>query len=102
MDTLNTSERSGLKADQTGKTGKADKNDQAGETGNTRKACEDRKFAQEVFHFKKAGSTNQIALELARKGYPEGTLVVAEEQTAGGGDGRDPGTLLQGKAFSFL
>lgn len=101
MDTLNTSERSGLKADQTGKTGKADKNDQAGETGNTRKACEDRKFAQEVFHFKKAGSTNQIALELARKGYPEGTLVVAEEQTAGRGRWRRHWHSSPGKSLLF-
>lgn len=44
-----------------------------------------RVLAGEVLHFQKAGSTNQIALELARKGYPEGTLVVAEEQTAGRG-----------------
>jgi len=44
-----------------------------------------RVMAKDVLHFQKAGSTNQIALELARKGYPEGTLVVAEEQTAGRG-----------------
>jgi BirA family biotin operon repressor/biotin-[acetyl-CoA-carboxylase] ligase len=101
VDTLNTPERSGLKADQTGKTGKTDKNDQAGETGNTRKACEDRKFAKEVFHFKKAGSTNQIALELARKGYPEGTLVVAEEQTAGRGRWRRHWHSSPGKSLLF-
>lgn len=55
----------------------------------------------EILHFQKAGSTNQIALELARKGYPEGTLVVAEEQTAGRGRWQRPWLSPQGKALLF-
>lgn len=74
MDILNTPECSGLKT---------------------------RIFAREVFHFQKAGSTNQIALDLARKGYPEGTLVVAEEQTAGRGRWRRPWHSSPGKGLLF-
>lgn len=44
-----------------------------------------RSFGQEIFHFRRVGSTNQVAFDLARRGYPEGTVVVAEEQTAGRG-----------------
>jgi BirA family biotin operon repressor/biotin-[acetyl-CoA-carboxylase] ligase len=41
-------------------------------------------------HFTTIGSTNTEAKRLAEKGHPEGTLVVAEEQTAGKGrKGRD-------------
>lgn len=58
-------------------------------------------FAGEVFHFQKVGSTNQVALDLARKGYPEGTLVVAEEQTAGRGRWRRPWLAPTGKALLF-
>ncbi|MDH7576694.1 MAG: biotin--[acetyl-CoA-carboxylase] ligase [Bacillota bacterium] len=44
-----------------------------------------RLFAKQVFHFRQVGSTNQVAQDLARKGYPEGTVVLAEGQTAGRG-----------------
>ncbi len=44
-----------------------------------------RSFGRQVFHLRSAGSTNQVAQDLARSGSPEGTLVVAEEQTAGRG-----------------
>ncbi len=60
-----------------------------------------RVFAQEVFHLQKAGSTNQIALGLAHQGYPEGTLVVAEEQTAGRGRWRRPWYSPSGKSLLF-
>jgi BirA family biotin operon repressor/biotin-[acetyl-CoA-carboxylase] ligase len=42
-------------------------------------------FGKKIHHFFKAGSTNQIAFELGQAGEPHGTLVVAEEQTAGRG-----------------
>lgn len=37
------------------------------------------------FYYRKIDSTNNRALELAADGYPEGTVVVAETQTAGRG-----------------
>ncbi len=37
------------------------------------------------FYFREIDSTNNRALELAAQGYPEGTVVVAETQTAGRG-----------------
>ena len=42
-------------------------------------------FGKRVHHFFKAGSTNAIAFELGQAGEPHGSLVVAEEQTAGRG-----------------
>jgi BirA family biotin operon repressor/biotin-[acetyl-CoA-carboxylase] ligase len=36
-------------------------------------------------HFRQAGSTNRVARELALSGAPHGTLVTADEQTAGRG-----------------
>jgi BirA family transcriptional regulator, biotin operon repressor / biotin---[acetyl-CoA-carboxylase] ligase len=42
-------------------------------------------FGKRVHHFFKAGSTNALAFELGQAGEPHGTLVVAEEQTAGRG-----------------
>jgi BirA family biotin operon repressor/biotin-[acetyl-CoA-carboxylase] ligase len=42
-------------------------------------------FGKHVYHFFKAGSTNQIAFELGQKGEPHGTIVMAEQQTAGRG-----------------
>lgn len=65
------------------------------------KICKTGNFAQEFFHFKKVGSTNQIALELARKGYPEGTLVVADEQIAGRGRWRRHWYSAPGKSLLF-
>lgn len=42
-------------------------------------------LGREVFYYSSVDSTNQVAHDLARKGCPEGSLVVAEEQTAGKG-----------------
>ncbi|MBZ5529475.1 MAG: HTH domain-containing protein, partial [Acidobacteriia bacterium] len=42
-------------------------------------------FGRDIHHFFKTDSTNRVALELAHAGAPEGTLVLAEEQTAGRG-----------------
>ena len=42
-------------------------------------------FGKRVFHFFKTDSTNRVALELGFAGEPEGTVVMAEEQTAGRG-----------------
>lgn len=39
----------------------------------------------QVFSYQRVRSTNDVALQRARNGAPEGTLVVAEEQTAGRG-----------------
>jgi len=39
----------------------------------------------ELHYYATIGSTNDRAAELARDGAPEGTLVVADEQTAGRG-----------------
>ncbi len=50
-----------------------------------RRDLEARVLGGNILHFHRLGSTNQVARELARKGAPEGTVVVAEEQTAGKG-----------------
>lgn len=42
-------------------------------------------FGKRVHHFFKVDSTNRVALQLAHAGEPEGTVVIAEEQTAGRG-----------------
>jgi BirA family biotin operon repressor/biotin-[acetyl-CoA-carboxylase] ligase len=42
-------------------------------------------FGKHIHHFFKTDSTNRVALELGHAGEPEGTVVVAEEQTAGRG-----------------
>jgi BirA family transcriptional regulator, biotin operon repressor / biotin---[acetyl-CoA-carboxylase] ligase len=42
-------------------------------------------FGKRFFHFFKIDSTNRVAMELGYAGEPEGTLVLAEEQTAGRG-----------------
>ncbi len=42
-------------------------------------------FARRIVHYFKAGSTNTIAMQLGEQGEPHGTVVVAEEQTAGRG-----------------
>ncbi|HHW42135.1 MAG TPA: biotin--[acetyl-CoA-carboxylase] ligase [Syntrophomonadaceae bacterium] len=55
-----------------------------------RKGLGTRSFGQEIFHFRRVGSTNQVAFDLARRGYPEGTVVVAEEQTSGRGRWQRP------------
>jgi len=42
-------------------------------------------FHNNIYHFFKAGSTNDIALDLGHHGAPHGTVVIAEEQTAARG-----------------
>jgi len=42
-------------------------------------------FGQNIIHFEQVLSTNDVAKELAGQGLPEGSLVVAEEQTGGKG-----------------
>lgn len=42
-------------------------------------------FGKRVFHFFKTDSTNRVAMELGYAGEPEGTVVMAESQTAGRG-----------------
>ena len=42
-------------------------------------------FAGRVHHRPRVGSTNDVAAELAGRGAPHGTVVVADEQTAGRG-----------------
>ncbi len=56
-------------------------------------------MGRRVIHYRSIGSTNDVARELAAQGAPQGTLVIAEEQTAGKGRlGRrwlaPPGTSL--------
>jgi len=42
-------------------------------------------FGKHIHHFFKTDSTNRVAMELGFAGEPQGTLVVAEEQSAGRG-----------------
>ena len=42
-------------------------------------------FARRILHFFKIDSTNSVAMRLGESGEPHGTIVVAEEQTAGRG-----------------
>jgi BirA family biotin operon repressor/biotin-[acetyl-CoA-carboxylase] ligase len=42
-------------------------------------------FGKSIHHFFKADSTNRVALEMGHAGEPEGSVVLAEEQTAGRG-----------------
>lgn len=42
-------------------------------------------FGKRIYHFFKTDSTNRVALELGYAGEPHGTIVVAEEQSAGRG-----------------
>jgi BirA family biotin operon repressor/biotin-[acetyl-CoA-carboxylase] ligase len=57
--------------------------------------------ALRVNAFLSVASTNIEALELARAGAPGGTLVVAEEQTAGRGRKGRPWVSVAGKSLSF-
>lgn len=50
-----------------------------------RRGLKGNQFGKKIFHFFKVDSTNRVAMELGCAGEPEGTLVVAEEQTAGRG-----------------
>src|SRR5215471_8580552 len=42
-------------------------------------------FGKRIYHFFKVDSTNRVALDLGHAGEPEGTVIIAEEQTAGRG-----------------
>jgi BirA family biotin operon repressor/biotin-[acetyl-CoA-carboxylase] ligase len=42
-------------------------------------------FAKKIHHFFRVDSTNRVALDLGYAGEPEGTVILAEEQTAGRG-----------------
>jgi BirA family biotin operon repressor/biotin-[acetyl-CoA-carboxylase] ligase len=42
-------------------------------------------FTKNIIFLKKIDSTNTLTKQLAAKGAPEGTLVLADEQTAGRG-----------------
>lgn len=42
-------------------------------------------FARHIHHFFKVDSTNSVAMRLGEQGEPHGTVVLAEEQTAGRG-----------------
>ncbi len=42
-------------------------------------------FGKRIHHFFKTDSTNSIAMQLGEQGEPNGTVVIAEEQTAGRG-----------------
>jgi BirA family transcriptional regulator, biotin operon repressor / biotin---[acetyl-CoA-carboxylase] ligase len=44
-------------------------------------------FGEHIRHFYRAGSTNTLALEAAAGGAPEGSVFLAEQQTAGRGRG---------------
>jgi len=50
-----------------------------------RKRLKGNLFGKRVFHFFKTDSTIRVAMELGYAGEPEGTVVLAEEQTAGRG-----------------
>lgn len=47
--------------------------------------CKNKWAGQEIFYFDAIDSTNTKAKELAEEGYPTGTLVVADRQSAGKG-----------------
>jgi BirA family biotin operon repressor/biotin-[acetyl-CoA-carboxylase] ligase len=44
-------------------------------------------FSKNIHHFYKAGSTNTVAMDAAAAGAPEGSVFLAEQQTAGRGRG---------------
>jgi BirA family transcriptional regulator, biotin operon repressor / biotin---[acetyl-CoA-carboxylase] ligase len=50
-----------------------------------RKRLKGNLFGKRVFHFFKIDSTNRVAMDLGYAGEPEGTVVLAEAQTAGRG-----------------
>ena len=50
-----------------------------------KKGLKTRFIAEQIHYFDKAESTNTIAMDLAKKGEQDGTLILAEEQTRGRG-----------------
>ncbi|KUO50758.1 MAG: hypothetical protein APF76_15800 [Desulfitibacter sp. BRH_c19] len=60
-------------------------------------------FAREIIYFRELSSTNDEVKKLAEKGYPEGTVVIAEKQTMGKGRlGRNWLSVSTGLWFSIL
>jgi BirA family biotin operon repressor/biotin-[acetyl-CoA-carboxylase] ligase len=61
-------------------------------------------FAHHIHHFFKVGSTNNAALEAASQGAPEGSVFIAEQQTAGRGRGAHQWHSALGKGIycSFI
>jgi BirA family biotin operon repressor/biotin-[acetyl-CoA-carboxylase] ligase len=49
------------------------------------KAIRESQFWHQLIYMDQVGSTNDVAKDLASQGAPEGTIVIAEEQTAGRG-----------------
>ena len=47
-------------------------------------------FGDHIRHYYRAGSTNTLALDAAAAGAPEGSVFLAEQQTAGRGRGNNP------------
>jgi len=52
-----------------------------------RKRLHQSPIGKRIHHFFKTDSTNSVAMRLGEQGEPHGTLVIAEEQTAGRGRG---------------
>jgi BirA family biotin operon repressor/biotin-[acetyl-CoA-carboxylase] ligase len=50
-----------------------------------RRRLEGTPFGKQIHHFFTIGSTNDVALQLGHSGEPNGTVVLAEQQTAGRG-----------------
>src|SRR5260370_808087 len=48
------------------------------------------RFGEHIHHFYKIGSTNTAAMDAAAAGAPDGSVFLAEEQTAGRGRGANP------------
>lgn len=56
-------------------------------------------WCDSIHFFKKVTSTNDLVLELAEAGAPEGTIVIAEEQTCGRGQFHRSWSSLLGKGL---
>jgi BirA family transcriptional regulator, biotin operon repressor / biotin---[acetyl-CoA-carboxylase] ligase len=52
-------------------------------------------------HFRQVGSTNTVAREMAEAGAPNGTVITADEQTAGRGRQGRTWTAAPGSALLF-
>lgn len=53
--------------------------------GEIKKGLETQALGKEIHHFHQVDSTNRVAKDLAAEGAPEGTIVLAEEQSQGKG-----------------
>lgn len=56
-------------------------------------------FAKNIHHYYKTGSTNNLAMDAAAAGSPEGSVIIAEEQTAGRGRGANEWHSEQSKGI---